>query len=413
MAVIALMEDEFVRRRRLVSADEFVHGVGLGQILGSFAVNTSVFLGYRLFGAMGAVLAAAVFLIPSIALVTLLSELYFRYHTLPALQGTMAGLGPVAIALIVAAAWSIGRKVIRSWPEVLVAIAALAAGLLRLNAVWILFAAGAVGFLISRRRPVSEQPPPAARSGPRASLTPDRRCTAQDNPRRDCPHLSQDRRCVLWWGICPSACLASPACIRTWLVDPEAVSGWRCHRQSDTGTDRRPCHLCRVQGWGHGRRPGGHGCPVRASHCPDARNQPSVPAAARRRSDPTISGGSQSGGCRSHPERGAGTWQGHARVVARMLPVQPVAVAAREVSVVSSPCPRNRCSGGIFWIALMSARSNLAMRILPLTLLFAPLPLSKTRECRAWQASPQAASRERLRGRASGQDGCGAHSVRC
>jgi chromate transporter len=170
MAVIALMEDEFVRRRRLVSADEFVHGVGLGQILGSFAVNTSIFLGYRLFGAMGAVLSAGVFLAPSIALVILLSDLYFRYHALPALQGTMAGLGPVAIALIVAAGWSIGRKVIRSWPEALVAIAALAAGVAGLNAVWILVAAGAVGFLTSRHGPVSEQPPPAARPGPGAGL---------------------------------------------------------------------------------------------------------------------------------------------------------------------------------------------------------------------------------------------------
>jgi chromate transporter len=82
----------------------------------------------------------------------------------------MAGLGPVAIALIVAAAWSIGRKVIRSWSAALIAIVALAAGLLRLNAVWILFAAGAVGFLTSRRQPVSEQSPPAVRSGPLAGL---------------------------------------------------------------------------------------------------------------------------------------------------------------------------------------------------------------------------------------------------
>ena len=170
MAVIALMEDQLVRRRRLVSAEEFVHGVGLGQILGSFAVNTSVFLGYRLFGATGAVLAAGVFLAPSVALVILLSELYFRYHTLPALQGITAGLGPVAIALIVAAAWSIGRQVIRSWRQALVAIAALAAGLLKLNAIWILFAAGAGGFLASRRRPGSEESLPLTRPGSRTGL---------------------------------------------------------------------------------------------------------------------------------------------------------------------------------------------------------------------------------------------------
>ena len=53
MAVIALMEEEFVRKRRLIAGEEFVHGVGLAQILGPFAVNTSFFIGYRLFGVLG------------------------------------------------------------------------------------------------------------------------------------------------------------------------------------------------------------------------------------------------------------------------------------------------------------------------------------------------------------------------
>src|ERR1039458_1826268 len=51
MAVIALMQREFVQKRKLLPAEEFLHGVGLGQILGSFAVNAAFFIGYRLFGA--------------------------------------------------------------------------------------------------------------------------------------------------------------------------------------------------------------------------------------------------------------------------------------------------------------------------------------------------------------------------
>jgi len=45
MAVIALMEREFVQKRKLLAVEEFLHGVGLGQILGSFAVNASFFIG--------------------------------------------------------------------------------------------------------------------------------------------------------------------------------------------------------------------------------------------------------------------------------------------------------------------------------------------------------------------------------
>ena len=86
MAVIALMEREFVQKRKLLTGEEFLHGVGLGQILGSFAVNAAFFIGYRLFGAVGGILSASAFLMPSLALVTALSHFYFRYHSIPALQ---------------------------------------------------------------------------------------------------------------------------------------------------------------------------------------------------------------------------------------------------------------------------------------------------------------------------------------
>ena len=159
MAVIALMEQEFVRKRRLIPLDEFVHSVGLGQVLGSFAVNVAIFIGYRLFGVAGALLSAGAFLVPSITLVIILSDLYFRYHAVPALQGAVAGLAPVVIALILNAGWSIGRKVLRSWPAMVIAAAALAAGVAQWSAVWVLVTAGVAGFLLPMGLTAPRQPP--------------------------------------------------------------------------------------------------------------------------------------------------------------------------------------------------------------------------------------------------------------
>ena len=156
MAVIGLMDREFVQKRKLLAAEEFLHGVGLGQILGAFSVNASFFIGYRLFGPIGGILSAGVFLMPSLALVTALSHFYFRYHAMPALQGAVIGLGPVVIALILDAAWSLGRQLPRSRAAFCIAGAALAAGALKTNAVWVILVAGAVGLLLphaSRRGP--------------------------------------------------------------------------------------------------------------------------------------------------------------------------------------------------------------------------------------------------------------------
>ncbi len=152
MAVIALMEHEFVEKRKAIPLEEFIHGVGLGQVLGPFAVNAAFFVGYRGHGLPGAVAATVAFLLPSVTMVTLLSFLYFRYHTIPALQGVLLGLGPVVIALILAAAWSMGKKVISGWPAVALALAGVLAGVFKLSALWILLAAGTLGLLLGRQR---------------------------------------------------------------------------------------------------------------------------------------------------------------------------------------------------------------------------------------------------------------------
>jgi chromate transporter len=152
MAVIAMMENEFVTRRRQFTTDEFLHGVGMAQILGPFAPNAAFFLGYRKYGLVGALLSVLAFLLPSISIVILLSFLYFRYHSIPALQGVFAGLGPVVIALVLSAAWSMGRSAVKGWVAVMFALVGVAAGAFRINPAWVLLAAGAVGLLMGKER---------------------------------------------------------------------------------------------------------------------------------------------------------------------------------------------------------------------------------------------------------------------
>jgi chromate transporter len=145
MAVIALLEHELIQRRKLMDQEEFLHGVALGQILGPFAVNTSFFVGYRLFGILGGLACAAAFLAPSVSLVILLSWLYFSFHTIPALQTALLGLGPVVIALILSAAWSMGRKAVRSWPAGLLVTLALGLTVFKVNSLGALLVGASAG----------------------------------------------------------------------------------------------------------------------------------------------------------------------------------------------------------------------------------------------------------------------------
>lgn len=151
MAIIALMEHELVRKRRVIEAGEFAHGVALGQILGPFSFNTAFFTGYRLYGPLGGLLTSHAFMVPSVVVVLVLSWLYFSYHAIPALQGAVAGLGPVVIALIFSAAWTMGRRAFQSWIAALLCIGAIIAGLYKISPVYVLLAAGILGLALGPR----------------------------------------------------------------------------------------------------------------------------------------------------------------------------------------------------------------------------------------------------------------------
>lgn len=169
IAMIALMEDEFVKRRRCLETEEFLHGVALSQILGSFPVNTAFFIGYRLHGALGGILGSMIFLFPSFLAVVVLSWLYFSFQQIPSLQGVLSGLAPVVIGIILTAAWSMAQKAISSYVALGITIGACVGSLTQINPVLILGTGGLIGlFLKMKPKPPKIKELPKKSSEPQA-----------------------------------------------------------------------------------------------------------------------------------------------------------------------------------------------------------------------------------------------------
>lgn len=142
MAIVAMVERICVREKGWISAEEFMHGLAFGQILGPFSLNVCTFTGHHLRGIRGGITAAVGFILPSFLLVSLLSWVYFTYHKLPQLQSALKGTNPVIIALIVVVAIDMGRKQIKGKNGAMMALAAFGGAIfLKLNAAWILLGA--------------------------------------------------------------------------------------------------------------------------------------------------------------------------------------------------------------------------------------------------------------------------------
>lgn len=165
MPMLAMIQTEVVQKRRLVTPDEFSDGVTLGQVLpGPIAVDTVVYLGYKLHGWIGAILSFSAFFLPSFLLMLVLTLLYLQYGTLPHVAGVFKGIGAAVVGIILAASFNMGKNAVKDvWSAIILAASAIALAVFQVNIVLIVVVAGLAGFILYRNKPVREGPGPGGR----------------------------------------------------------------------------------------------------------------------------------------------------------------------------------------------------------------------------------------------------------
>lgn len=126
---IALMHRELVEQKRWVSDELFFRALNFCMLLpGPEATQLAVYIGWRLHGTPGGIIAGTFFILPSVFVLLALSYLAVAGANIPAIAGLLYGVQPVVIAIVVEAVWRIGRRTLHN--AYLVAFAALAFGAL-------------------------------------------------------------------------------------------------------------------------------------------------------------------------------------------------------------------------------------------------------------------------------------------
>jgi chromate transporter len=119
------MDHELVKTRRLLQKDEMTKIVAIAQMTpGPIAVNGATFVGYRVAGVGGALLASAVVVSPAIAILALVMCLRSRVRPSLRFLRLRRGLRAGVLSLLLFAIWSYGQAVVTGPAELAVAIAA-------------------------------------------------------------------------------------------------------------------------------------------------------------------------------------------------------------------------------------------------------------------------------------------------
>src|SRR5690349_15850620 len=125
---IAMMHAELVERRRWISEHRFLHALNYCMLLpGPEATQLAIYIGWLMHRTLGGVIAGILFVLPSLLLLIGLSWAYMAFGSLPAIAGILYGMKPAVVAIVLAAAWRIGKRTLRNRPLMAIALAAFIA----------------------------------------------------------------------------------------------------------------------------------------------------------------------------------------------------------------------------------------------------------------------------------------------
>ena len=131
VAHVAMMEDEFVRRRHWLDRDSFARALAATNLVpGPNSTEMAIHLGFRRRGVPGALVAGTAFILPAALAVAILAWAYFRWGTTPRADDLFAGIRPAVVVLVALAGWRLRGPAVRTRFSLALAGAAFVVALL-------------------------------------------------------------------------------------------------------------------------------------------------------------------------------------------------------------------------------------------------------------------------------------------
>ena len=153
---IPLIQKEIVELNGWITLTEFTDIITIAEMTpGPIAINAATFVGIRIAGIPGALIATFGCALPSCIIVIILAKIYYKYRHLNTMQNILAGLRPAVIAMIASSGVTIALMALFKNG---ITINYISAGIFiigifllrkyKLNPLYIMFGAGAVGIIL-------------------------------------------------------------------------------------------------------------------------------------------------------------------------------------------------------------------------------------------------------------------------
>lgn len=158
-AMIPLIEADVVDKNRWVERDEFLDLMAIAQSCpGIFAVNMSIFIGYKLKRVPGSMVCALGTVLPSFLIILCIALFFSQFRDNATVQRIFMGIRPAVVALIAAPTFKLGRSAKIGWTNVWIPVTgALMIWLMGVSPIYIIIMAGLGGYLYGKYVKPSEK----------------------------------------------------------------------------------------------------------------------------------------------------------------------------------------------------------------------------------------------------------------
>ena len=150
--MIPLIEEEVVNKKQWVSKEEFLDLIAIAQSCpGVFAINISIFIGYKLRKIRGAIATSFGTALPSFLIILAIAVFFRHYEDNPVVAAMFRGIRPAVVALIAVPTFNLARSAKISWTNCWIPIGgALLIWLLGVSPIYIILLAGLGGWAYGR-----------------------------------------------------------------------------------------------------------------------------------------------------------------------------------------------------------------------------------------------------------------------
>jgi chromate transporter len=159
-AHIAMMQKEVVDRRQWMNHQHFLDLVGATNLIpGPNSTEMAIHIGYERGKWNGLLIAGTCFILPAVIITAAIAWLYQRYGRLPSVTAWVYGIKPAIIAIILAAAWPLAKKAVRTTQLGIIGALVFLAIILGVDEIVAMFGAGLITILLKWTHPAGGRRP--------------------------------------------------------------------------------------------------------------------------------------------------------------------------------------------------------------------------------------------------------------